>query len=134
MGILHPAVEEVTPTIGQLPDKGQQRLPRAIAHTIGLHAIIHNEALPQLHRAGIGNGILILCHQVVVASYALDGNLYSSHRRLNLHQSYKFSHSFAYSAVNLLTLSDALRQMPRFMHSVGLSITTEKFKHKTTIL
>ena len=106
MGILHPAVEEVTPTIGQLPDKGQQRLPRAIAHTIGLHAILHNEALPQLHRAGIGNGILILCHQVVVASYALDGNLNSSHRRLNLHQSYKFSHSFALSVATFYHLRE----------------------------
>lgn len=79
VGVLHPTIVKVAPTLGQLPDKPTHTIPSAVAHRFRLLGIVGNPLLPYLYVAGVKNRIFIKLLQIFIVRFANGCNSYIVH-------------------------------------------------------
>lgn len=78
--VFHPAVKEVHATVGERHDEGGENLPGAVAETFWLLPAVCDKNGSFLQVACVLDGVLVLFHEVLVASLANDCNLDFFHR------------------------------------------------------
>lgn len=78
--VFHPAVKEVHATVGERHDEGGEGFPGAVAETFWLLPAVCDKNGSFLQVACVLDGVLVLFHEVLVASLANDCNLDFFHR------------------------------------------------------
>ena len=73
--VFHPAVKEVHATVGERHDEGGEGFPGAVAETFWLLPAVCDKNGSFLQVACVLDGVLVLFHEVLVASLANDCNL-----------------------------------------------------------